>query len=128
MTSFNASDGLKSDASDEGKSIVEANVLTPQVKETLNPAINRLAMTIPEPPAPCAYPTDLSDIISEFAETGMKDPATRVLLERAREWQAAESSASSLAAHVSALLDHDAEDPDDVSARFLSHTFGILTS
>jgi hypothetical protein len=61
----------------------------------------------------------------------MKDPATRVLLERAREWQAAESSASSKDDHTSALPDHDAEDPDDVSTPgivFMSHAFSALTA
>jgi hypothetical protein len=54
-------------------------------------------------------------MIREFAQTGMKDPATRVLLERAREWQAAESSAFSQFDHISAVPDGDAEDSDDVS-------------
>jgi hypothetical protein len=107
--------------------IAAGSLLSPQAKETLlNNEIESSAMTRPIPPAVCPCPADLSDMIREFAETGMKDPATRVLLERAREWQAAESSASSKDDHTSAPPDHDAEDHDDVSTPgtvFMSHPF-----
>jgi hypothetical protein len=94
------------------------SVLSPQAKETLSPEASSSVMMRPIPPALCAIPTGLSGMIREYAEMGMKDPATRVLLERARDWQAAELTLCAQADQSAALPDCDADDPDDVSASF----------
>jgi hypothetical protein len=96
---------------------------------TANPqSTENSEMMRPVPPALFTIPADLGDMIREFAETGMKDLVTRVLLERAREWQAAESTLSSKSDQSVSLPDVDAEDPDDVSTTFLAYMFHSLTA
>jgi hypothetical protein len=63
-----------------------------------------------------ANPFDCNALIMAFAELGMKDPATRVLLERVRDWQASQSATTSQPDLPRDTLEDDADETYDVSS------------